>query len=180
MPGHGDRATAGRAAVKLLAMLAAVAAPVQAQRPCLVPAEAEALATVALPDIIRQSGVRCAGALPATSLLRRANSPLLGRYNAEADRAWPAARGALVKLSDPAVAGLLDSELARPVLLTLVTPQIVGRINVKDCGTLDRLATLLEPLPPGNVAGVVVTALRHAQANRRPGDTAPQLPLCLK
>ena len=36
----------------------------------------------------------------------------------------------------------------------------------------------VEPLPPRNVAGVVVTALQHAAVNRKPGDTTPQLPLC--
>jgi hypothetical protein len=163
--------------MKALLMLAAAMAQPAAQ-PCLTTAEAEALATVALPDILRQTGVRCAAALPAGSVLRQADGALLQRYTAEADRAWPAARGAIAKLADPSVSALLESELARPLLLTLVTPQIVGRIAVKDCGTIDRLVGLLAPLPPRNVAGVIVTALRHGQANRRPGDTSPQLPLC--
>lgn len=162
--------------MKLLLLAAVLVQP--APRPCLTTAEAEALAIVALPDILRQTGVRCAAQLPANSVLRRADGPLLARYAAEADRAWPAARAALVKVTDPAVAGLLDSELARPLLSTLVTPQIVGRIALKDCRTIDRLVLQLEPLPPRNVAGVVVTALQHAAANRRPGDTTPQLPLC--
>ena len=179
MPGLGDGAAAGRRVVKLLAMLAAVAAPVQAQRPCLTAPEAEALATVALPDILRQTGVTCAAQLPAASVLRRPQSPLFGRYEAEATRAWPAARAALGKLIDPAAQALLGSDFARPVLSTLVTPLIVGRIAVKDCGTIDRLVTLLEPLPPRNTAGVIVTVLQHLQkqsANARAPVAA--LPLC--
>ena len=160
----------------LLMLAAALAQP--AARPCLTTVEAEALATVALPDILRQTGVRCQGALPPSAVLRQANGPLLARYQAAADRAWPAARGAIAKLADPSIAAVLESELARPLLLTLVTPQIVGRIAIKDCGTIDRLVGLLEPLPPRNVAGVIVTAIRHGQANRKAGDTTPQLPLC--
>lgn len=163
----------------LLALLAVAAQP--AERPCLTAPEAEALATVALPDIIRQAGIACAGQVPATSLLRRPSSAMLTRYDAEADRAWPAARAAIVKLSDPAADALLGSQFARPLLSTLVAPLIVGRIAVKDCPTLDRLMTLLEPLPPRNVAGVIVTALQYARGARAPAgvrNPVAELPLC--
>lgn len=160
-------------ALKLLMIAAALAAP--APRACLTDAEAEAAALVALPAIIRQTGAVCATELPTTSLLRRDPSPLLARYDAAADRAWPAARGAIVKLS-PEAEALLGSEMARPLLTTLVAPLIVGRVQARDCGTVDRLVTLLEPLPPRNVAAVVVTTLRHLQARKQPDVAA--LPLC--
>lgn len=162
--------------MKTLALLVMLAAP--AQRPCLTGAEAESLATVALPDIIRQTGATCAGQLPAASLLRRPSSAMLTRYDAEAERAWPAARAALVKLSAPEAEALLGSQFARPLLSTLVTPLIVGRIAVRDCGTIDRLVTLLEPLPPRNTAGVIVTALQYARTAK--GNPAAGLPLCDK
>ncbi|HEX8554078.1 MAG TPA: hypothetical protein VF695_05170, partial [Sphingomonas sp.] len=76
------------------------ATPVTAQ-PCLTASEAEAIALVALPEIIRQTGTVCATRLPPSSLVRRESSPLLTRYDAEATRAWPDARGAIVKLSMP-------------------------------------------------------------------------------
>jgi hypothetical protein len=167
--------------MKLLAMLAAATMPVQADRPCLLAPDAEALASVALPDILRQTGTLCAGKLPAASPLRRSPSPMLQRYDAEANRAWPAARAAIVKLSDPAAAALLSSEYARPLLSTLVAPMIVGRVSVQDCGTIDRLVTLLEPLPPRNTAGVIVTALQYLRTVKQPaGSQNPiaTLPLC--
>lgn len=164
-----------------LLLLAALAGPMQPQpRPCLTAPEAEALATVALPDIIRQTGTTCAARLPADSLLRRAASSMLQRYDAEADRAWPAARGAIAKLSDPTAAALLGSEYARPLLSSIVTSLIVGRIATKDCGTIDRLVTLLEPLPPRNVAGLIVTTLQYLRTAKQPAGTNPiaGLPLC--
>jgi hypothetical protein len=167
---------------RLLAPAAAamlVVTPASAQR-CLSAPEAEAIALVAMPEVIRHAGTVCAARLPAASLLRRTDSPLLRRYEAEADRAWPAARAAIVKLSDPAIDSLLQSNLARPLITTLVAPMVVGRVAVEDCGVVDRLVTLLEPLPPRNTAGVLVTALQYMTAEKAKGRSIdlPDLPLC--
>lgn len=153
-----------------------------AQTPCLSSAEAESIALVAFPDIIRETGRVCT-ALPATSLVRRGSGPFMARYEAEADRAWPAARDAIAKLSDPRVSMLLlQSDFARPLITSLMAPQVVGRIQAADCPTIDRIVTLLEPLPPRNVAGVVVAALQHLRAEQARGTAAvarvPELPVC--
>ena len=162
--------------MKLSAILmaaAAIASPVSAQAQCITAPEAEAMTLVALPDIIRETGRVCAAQLPATSLVRNQSSALIGRYQGEADRAWPSARAAIVKLSDPAVDALLDSEFARPLLTSLLVPQIVGRIAPRDCGTIDRMVTLLQPLPPRNTAGIVVETLRYLKSQKsRSGDIA--------
>lgn len=161
-----------------LATIALAASPAPSPL-CLTGPEAEALALVALPEIIRGAGTACATQLPATSLVRQPASALLARYDAEADRAWPAARAAIVKLSDPAIDALLQSQFARGVLATLVTPLLIGRIAPRDCGTIDRLVTLLAPLPPRNTAGVIVAALRYLKADPAAGkDVAANLPLC--
>lgn len=166
----------------LLLAIAALAGPAQAQpQPCLTAPEAESLAAVALPEILRQTGTVCAARLPANSVLRRPSSPFLARYDAEADRAWPAAQAAIGKLSDPAAATLLQSQFARPLLSSIVAPLIVGRVALKDCGTIDRLVTLLEPLPARNVAAVIVTSLQYLRATRPPAGTknpVAALPLC--
>lgn len=165
----------------LAAIAALLASPATAAPSgCLTDREAEAMALVALPDIIQQTGVICAARLPANSLVRRPSSAFLAKYRAEADRAWPVARGAIVKLSDPTVDLLLQSEYARPLLTTLLGTQLVGRIATKDCGTIDRLVTLLEPLPPRNTAGIIVTTLRYLKAEKAKGKNVavPDLPLC--
>lgn len=159
----------------LVAGLGLLATPAAAQ-PCLTAPEAESIALVALPDIVRQTGTVCATRLPASSLVRRETSPLLTRYDAEAARAWPSARAAIVKLSMPEAAMLLQSDYARPLLVTLLVPLIVGRIAVEDCGTIDRLVTLIEPLPPRNTAALIVTGLRHLKSQR--ARDVPDLPLC--
>lgn len=163
----------------LAAALSMIAAPVTAQTPCLNQAEAESIALVSLPAIIRDAGRVCA-ALSETSLLRRTSGPFIAKYDAEADRAWPAARQAIAKLSDPAVELLLMSDYARPMLTSLFAPQITGRIQPRDCSTLDRMVTLLEPLPARNTAGIVVATLQYLKSEHARGAMrdAPDLPVC--
>jgi hypothetical protein len=167
-------------ALLTLALVATATAPVAAQTACITTPEAEAMTLVALPDVIRQTGIVCAGRLPAGSLIRDPSSRLVSRYAAEAERAWPVARGAIVKLSDPAVDIMLDSEFARPLLTSLLVPMLVGRIAPADCGTIDRLVALLEPLPPRNTAGIVVATLQYLKAEKAKGGrvSVPDLPLC--
>lgn len=155
------------------------APPALAQTPCLSAADAESIALVAMPEIIRDAGRVCS-ALPARSLLRRTDGPFLSKYEAEADRAWPAARTAIAKLSDPAVELLLMSDYARTMLTSIFAPQITGRIQPADCTTLDRLATLLEPLPARNTAGIVVATLQYLKADKARGKPTgiPELPVC--
>lgn len=167
-------------ALALALLLSASPASARAPAPCVSSADAEALALVALPEIIRQTGAVCSTRLPATSLIRRDRSGLLAKYDAAADRAWPAASAAVVRLSDPAMEMLVSSQYARPLLTTLIATQIVGRIAPADCGMIDRLVTLLQPLPPANTAGVIVTMLQYLKSEKAKGATVaiPDLPIC--
>lgn len=162
-------------------LLAAMPGAALAQTPCLSAAEAEAITLVAFPDIIRETGRVCT-TLPASSLVRRASGPFIARYEAEADRAWPAARNAIAKLSDPRIALLLlQSDYARPLIAPLMALQVVGRIQPSDCPTIDRIVTLIEPLPPRNTAGIVVASVQHLKAEKERGNTiagVPDLPVC--
>jgi hypothetical protein len=165
----------------LLAIVATLAASsAEAQSRCITTPEAEAMTLVALPDIFQQTGIICATRLPPSSLVRRTDSAFLARYREAADRAWPNARAAIVKLSDPMIDSLLQSEFARPLLTAALAPVLVGRIDPADCGTIDRFVTQLAPLPPQNTAGVIVTTLRYFKAEMAKGKAiaVPNLPLC--
>lgn len=164
----------------LALVLTLIATPANAQTRCVTDNEAQAFALVAMPEIIRETGRVCGAALPAASLVRRQSGAFLAKYDAEANRAWPIARAAIVKLSDPAIEVLVQSEYARPLITSLLVPQLVGRIAIADCPVIDRLTTLLEPLPPRNTAGIVVTTLRYLKAEKAKGRNVdvPDLPLC--
>ena len=165
----------------LIVALAALAAPemATAQRACITAPEAEAMTLVAMPDILHETGRVCGARLPASSLIR-GNGTLISKYEGAADQAWPTARAAIVKLSDPAIDTLLQSDYARPLLTSLLVPFIVGRIGLEDCGTIDRLVTQLAPLPPRNMASVVVTALQYLKTEKARGRqvAVPDLQLC--
>ncbi len=172
-----------KAGIRLVATVMALTfgtTPAAAQAACLTAPEAESITLVAMPDLLRQTGLVCASRLPSTSLLRGTDGPFLVKYDAAADSAWPAARAAIVKLSLPEVEALLESSYARPLLTSLLVPLLVGRINPADCGTLDRLISQLSPLPARNLAGAVVTALQYANAEKAKGKAikVPALPLC--
>lgn len=159
--------------------LAAPEAAMAQQSACITAPEAEAMTLVAMPDILRETGRVCAARLPANSLIR-GNGTLIAKYETAAEQAWPAARAAIVKLSDPTVDTLLQSDFARPLLTSLLVPFIVGRIGLEDCGVIDRLATQLAPLPPRNMASVIVTALQYLKSEKARGRqvAVPDLPLC--
>lgn len=170
----------GRTAA-VLAAIAMVTDPGHAQRrACVTNVEAEALTLVAMPQIIRETGRVCAGRLPPTSIVRRPSGPFIDKYDAAADAAWPQARATIGKLSLGLADGLLTSDFARPLLVSLIVPQIVARISTADCATIDRLVSQLEPLPPRNTAGVIVTSMSYLKAQRAKGQRidVPDLPLC--
>ncbi len=142
---------------------------------CVTPAEAEALVLFVAPELIRQAGARCANALPAGALLRRTSGPFLERYEAETDAAWPRAKAALSRLTAPQAIQLLDSSFAAPLVASLIAPMVVGNIDAADCPQLERAATLVAPLSPRNVAGLIVLFAQVDAAHPKP---QMRLPLC--
>lgn len=169
---------AGAIALALgMASTAAAQAPVRA---CVTPAEAESLVLAVAPDLIRQTGVACTTALPATALIRQTDSRLLSRYQAEADGAWARASGALAKIAGPEAEPFIQSGSARALIGALVAPAITGKIQPGDCPSIERIVTLLEPLPPRNTAALLVTAIQLSEADRakRPGAKPSGLPMC--
>lgn len=167
------RVLAGIAAV--MAMATSSQAQAQGVRNCVTPQEAEALVLFVAPELIRQVGARCAGVLPATAIVRQPGGAFLARYEAEAERIWPQARGAIDKLSGAQATQLLGSAFAAPLVASLVAPMIVGNVEPADCPAIERAVTLMQPLPPRNVAGLVVLFAQADAASPRP---QMRLPLC--
>jgi hypothetical protein len=140
---------------------------------CVTPPAAEALFLTVAPDALRRVGQLCAASLPPSALLRRQPGNLIGRYAAESEAAWPRARAALGSIAGDA-SEMLNSDLARPLLTTLVGELLAKEVNPADCPVIDRILTLVEPLPPRNAAALVVTIVQLAQ---KPGRKSP-LTIC--
>jgi hypothetical protein len=159
----------------LLALLASGSAQAQSAQSCVMPTEAEALVLFVAPELIRQAGTRCATALPPTALIRRTSGPFIARYEAETDTAWPQAKAALSRLTAPQAIQLLDSSFAAPLVASLIAPMVVGNIDAADCPRIERAATLVQSLPPRNVAGLIVLFAQIDADSPRP---QMRLPLC--
>ena len=142
------------------ATTAAEAAEASAPPPCLTEHEADALVLVVLPDMLQSVGKACATALPPQDSTLRAGLPaLVGRYRVEGDAAWPTVKPVIVKLSGEQMKGI-DPDLLRPLVSAFIAPMIAKDIKPGDCPRYDRAATLLAPLPPSNLAGLVVELYR--------------------
>ncbi len=165
----------GMAAAAWLALSAtgAHAAADTAQKPCLTPVEAQALVTALMPPAVRAVNGACSGALPAGAYLRTNADRLAQRYAAPAVAAKPAAASALGK-----IAGAGDQ--ITPETFDSFAGMLVGELVTKGikpdvCTKVDRVAALLDPLPPPNLAGFVAAILEFTSDDAKKG---PDLKIC--
>ena len=161
-----------------LAATSAEAAQTAALQPCVTPEEARGLVLVMAPDALRAVGDTCAAALPRSALLRQPNGAFAARYQAAADAAWGPARAAIARLTGPQAAGIIDSQFARPMLAALLVPLLTKNVTARDCPTIDRVLTLIAPLPPRSAAELLVTFVQLSNDRRSDPGRRIDLPIC--
>ena len=149
------RKLTGTAIALWMGMAATTAQAAAEAKPCLTALEAQALITAIMPDVFQQVGRTCSSVLPESATLRGGLPPLVARYQAPADLAWPQALAALGKIGGKDVEGV-DPRLLRPMMGPMMATAIAEDIKPADCPTIDRAVQLLAPLPPANTAGLVV------------------------
>ncbi len=160
-----------RSFVTALAIVATSSA--QAQAPaCVSQSEAEALFLALAPALIGSVAATCATVLPPNALLRRSVGPLTAKYAAESDVAWPAAKDGLRKLVGPDASAMVDSELAKPMVTAMIAPMLAKEVTAKDCPNIDRILTLIDPLPARNTAGLVVAIMEMAGKDKPRGKSS--------
>ena len=165
---------AGAAIALWMGMAATTAQAAAAEaKPCLTETEAQALITAVLPDVFQQVGRVCSSALPEQAILRGGLPPLVARYQAPADLAWPQALAAFAKIGGKDVAGL-DPRLLRPMMGPMLATTIADGIKPGDCPTINRAVELMAPLPPANTAGLVVLLATAADKDKKDSP----LPIC--
>ncbi|MDT8757970.1 hypothetical protein MZO42_04605 [Sphingomonas psychrotolerans] len=165
----------GMAAMAWLALSAtgAQAAADTAQKPCLTPVEAQALIIALMPPAVRAVGGACNSALPSVAYLRTNADRLGQRYTAPAIAAKPAAASALGKISG-------TGDKITPDTFDTFANMLVGELVTKGikpdvCAKVDRVAALLDPLPPANLAGFVAAILEFTSEDSKRG---PDLNIC--
>ena len=150
----------------------------QVQLPCVTAPEAEALVTAILPETIEALASTCAAQLPPGAVLRAPSSQFIARYRSDAEAVWPNAQKAVSRVIGADASGILGSNVARPVIASLLAPAIVKQVQPGECASYDRIVALAQPLPPRNLAGLLVSVWQLADARRKPGEKRPALTIC--
>jgi hypothetical protein len=150
-------------AATLLAMVPTLARASEA--PCLSPAEFTALADYALPSVISGTSQRCSASLGPQAWLPQNGAQLIQRYSERRAAAWPGAKVAFLKLSSTTSADasnlirtMPDASLQQ-MLDGLMTGLVAQHVPVDRCGAIDRLISLLSPLPAASTAEVIALAV---------------------
>ena len=132
-----------------LACLLAASTTAAAQtpaRPCISPAENEALVAYVMPELVDALEQRCASALPAQPFLGTRSGALKARLAPQAERAWPRARKVAQRLAgsrlpvDGPFEGVAKAALA-PAAATMIARGFDG----ERCRIADRLLAELAP-----------------------------------
>jgi hypothetical protein len=153
----------------LIAALLAAAPAEQAQRPCLTEAQVEDLALFALPPLLEAAATACAPALPAGAYLPNGGRALARTLAAGSSGRWAGASAALSTMAkDKFPAGLTETT-ARGLVHDLALGGLKGKEGQVHCARIDRAAGLLSPLPPRNLAGLVVLVIEiGSESGTRP------------
>jgi hypothetical protein len=165
---------AGMAAAAWLALSAASAhavADTAQKKPCLTPVEAQALITTLTPPMVRGFAGACSDALPAGAYLRINADGLARRYEATAVASKPAAASALSKISGEKITPETFDAFANMLVGELVSKGVKPDV----CTKVDRVAALLDPLPPANLSGFLVTILEFTSEDSK---KTPGFDLC--
>lgn len=148
-----------------------LAQPLAAQtRPQLSEAEINAVALYAMPHAFRALQTRCDAQLPGDAYIRTRGDDLGTRLDRAARGRFPAARAALTRLvtsENPQMATLLQqlpAENVEPLARELIAGKVQSEVDLADCGKLNRVLELLDPLPPENLASLMVVLVIEAQA----------------
>ncbi len=120
----------------------------------------------------------CGPLLPANALLRRPVGQLTAKYAADSEAAWPRAKEGLRKLLGPQGGAMVDSELARPMVTSMIAPILAREVKAKDCPNIDRVLKLIDPLPAKSTAALVIALLDISGATKPKAGRRADFTLC--
>jgi len=143
------------------ALLALPQVALAAEPPCLTTGEVTALSTYALPSAISSATRTCAVSLPADAWLSRNGQDLAARYSVGRMRAWPAAKAAFLRMSSATnpdaaqIFSVMPDESLVPVADAALAGIVAAKLKPSACPTVDRVLSLLAPLPAENTAELI-------------------------
>jgi len=155
----------------LIAAVVTVSAPPNTERTCLTQAQVEDLTMFALPPLLEAMASRCGPSLPADAYLLNGGRTLSRQLGAEGSSHWKGASSALSTFVGEKIPAGLTEETTRAFILDLASTELLGKVKPEDCVRINRLADLLSPLPPRNMAGILVTFAEMAGKDKSNGKS---------
>ena len=145
----------------LVALVGLSTSAAAAPNACMTEPEVIALVGYMAPAVLRTATKTCGSTLGPNTYLATSGGALIATYQANAERTWPAARTAMLKLAgeDQKDAAELLANLSDNALRELMNQGLVQAvakdIKVKDCAKIDRVVRSLAPVAPETVTQLV-------------------------
>ncbi|GEM_PF-696405 len=150
-----------------------------AQQQCVTEAEVSAMTIYAVPSMVKSMQTRCGPRLAANGFLATRGLEFAGRYAALQERVWPRAKSGLLKLiASQALAeasarnqntrglemiGGLPDQAVRPFVDALIVQELGPRIELANCGKIERVMQAVAPIDPEVSAGLIGLVMGLAQ-----------------
>ncbi len=138
----------------LIAALLAAAPAEPAKRPCITEAQLEDLTFFALPPMLDGLATKCGPTLPAGAYLLNGGRALARTLEPESARRFAGASAALGAMGSSKLPSGITASTATGLLRDTAASELFGKLTPDDCVRANRLAELLSPLPPRNLAGI--------------------------
>ncbi|MBO9580655.1 MAG: hypothetical protein J7498_07160 [Sphingobium sp.] len=130
---------------------------------CLSDAEFSDVILLMAPEALKSMSEQCKGSLTRGQVLGNPDSLAIKNFAAASADAWPRVLPALARFASKKDGKLSETEatLFRSIFLTVTQQQTKGLIKKpEDCQAADRILKLAEPLPPQNLAGIIIEVAR--------------------
>jgi len=144
------------AASAVIALLSATSLQAATPQQCIPPETAESLLTYVLPGALGALRTKCTASLPSNAALLQADSAQVQKYEAASAAAWPKAAPAIKILVGQEFPADIEMDAFRPFIDSMLPAMLVQEINAKDCPTIDKVYSLLEPVPAANLATLTI------------------------
>ena len=150
------------------------------RRACLSDAEATDMVMVVAPEALRIMREKCAAVLPADAALLQTTSPINEGFRAAGVEAWPRALPNLVRvmLANGEAVSAQERNMTRATFSAGMAGIMKDMIKPEDCGSANRLFTLMQPLPPSNIAGILMEIMHIGMRDDARKGKPKDFPLC--
>jgi len=161
-------------AAALIAMLNATSLQAAEAKQCMSAEAAESLITYVIPGALGAVRSKCADSLPTTAALLQINSVQMQRYEEDSRKAWPQASVAMGLIVGEDLPENIGMDAFRPFVDAMIPTMIAQEVKASDCPTIDKVYSLLEPMPTSNLAGLTVMLVQlGSNDDKEPGRKDP-------